>query len=460
MTGGLERHAATNLIASNPPFAGLSISSQRVTLGSNQMSLTRETTYHVARGAAAIDEHDATGPPSSAEHSRFYSLDAVRSGMMLLGIFYHASSLYYYIFGRGLVTKAFRDAQTSHALLYIDRGLHIFRMPVFFVVAGFFGALLYARRGSRGLIASRTRRVLVPLIVAWILLVPAISRGVLFAAAAGSPQPLAPVFRLVASGQFYERSLFHLWFLYHLMILYTMALAAVWVSRQTGQRLRVKARSLFRRIVQSPWRPLLLALPTVLILEAMPRGDITRDLAFTPDVRILFAYSLFFAFGWLLFASSDLLPGFARNAPRNVAAAVLLFPVFLAVYGRGPQGSLAHFLTSSTDALITWLCVFGLIGLAVQYLNRPHPTIRYVSDASYWCYLVHYPIVIWLAGALSVVQMAGVLKVLVNLLATSGILLITYRFWVRPTFIGEWLNGRRVPAHPPIDPNWQPASQV
>lgn len=427
------------------------------------MSSTTGTANGLMRGRyAAMAPHDtAIAPASPGEGARFYSLDAVRSGMMLLGIFYHASSLYYYFFGRGLVTKAFRDAQTSHMFLYIDRGLHIFRMPVFFVVAGFFGALLYSRSGARGLIASRTRRVLVPLIVAWILLVPAINGGVLFAAgAARSAQPLARILRLVASGPFYDHALYHLWFLYHLMIFYTVALGTIWVSRRAGVRLRVQIRSLFRRIVQSAWRPVVLALPMLLILEGMPRGDITRDLAFTPDVRILFAYSVFFAFGWLLFGSRDLLPGFARSAPHSVVGAALLFPVFLAVYGRGPRGSLAHLITSGTDALITWLCVFGLIGLAVRYLNRPHPTIRYLSDASYWCYLAHYPLLIWIGAVLSLFQMPGVLKVLLNLLVTSAILLISYRFLVRPTFIGEGLNGRRAFSAPPIDPHWQSAARV
>jgi hypothetical protein len=46
----------------------------------------------------------------------------------------------------------------------------------------------------------------------------------------------------------------------------------IWVSRRAGVRLRVQIRSLFRRIVQSAWRPVVLALPMVLVREGMPRG--------------------------------------------------------------------------------------------------------------------------------------------------------------------------------------------
>jgi glucan biosynthesis protein C len=422
------------------------------------MSATAESAHRVAHRLHTATIGLDTRQESRGESPRFYSLDAVRSGMMLLGIFYHASSVYYFLFGQSLVTRSLRNAQTSVMLIYIDRALHIFRMPIFFVMAGFFGALLYTRRGPGGVIANRARRVLVPLAVAWLLLAPAIKGGILFAAAARSAEPFARVLDYLAAMRLYDdRTLYHLWFLYDLLIFYTGALVVTWVSRRIDARFRRRANGAFRRILQSTWRPVLLGLPTIMILEAMPRGDISRDLAFVPDARVLFIYSMFFAFGWLLYGSADLLPSFARHAPRQVALAALLFPVFLAAYGKGPRGSLAHLVTSSTDAMITWLCLFGLVGLAVRYLDRPTPMIRYLSDASYWLYLVHYPLVIWIAGALSRVEMAGALKVLVNLAITVSILLISYHYWVRPTFIGEWLNGRRAAARRPLDPHWQSA---
>ena len=40
--------------------------------------------------------------------------------------------------------------------------IHIFRMPIFFVMAGFFAAMLYLRRGPGGLAQNRATRIVVP----------------------------------------------------------------------------------------------------------------------------------------------------------------------------------------------------------------------------------------------------------------------------------------------------------
>ena len=51
---------------------------------------------------------------------------------------------------------------------------HIFRMSLFFFIAGFFGRLLYHKLGARGFWTNRAMRILVPLIVGWVILMPLI----------------------------------------------------------------------------------------------------------------------------------------------------------------------------------------------------------------------------------------------------------------------------------------------
>lgn len=50
--------------------------------------------------------------------------------------------------------------------------VHGFRMPVLFLVGGFFTAMLWQRRGLRGLIIHRIRRIGLPLGLAVVTLVP------------------------------------------------------------------------------------------------------------------------------------------------------------------------------------------------------------------------------------------------------------------------------------------------
>jgi peptidoglycan/LPS O-acetylase OafA/YrhL len=88
---------------------------------------------------------------------------------------------------------------------------------------------------------------------------------------------------------------------------------------------------------------------------------------------------------------------------------------------------------------------FGLIGLAVRYLDRPIRPVRYLSDASYWMYLVHLPLVVWAAALLRGVAVPPLAKTAIVLVAVVPVLLVSYRHGVRSTTIGVWLNGRRRP---------------
>jgi membrane-bound acyltransferase YfiQ involved in biofilm formation len=94
-------------------------------------------------------------------------------------------------------------------------------------------------------------------------------------------------------------------------------------------------------------------------------------------------------------------------------------------------------------SLVPWLLIFGLTGLFIRYLNRPIPLIRYISDASYWIYLVHPPVLIWLVWLLAPVPISAVSSFILLLLIATPILFLSYHYGVRSTFIGEFLNGRR-----------------
>ncbi len=89
---------------------------------------------------------------------------------------------------------------------------------------------------------------------------------------------------------------------------------------------------------------------------------------------------------------------------------------------------------------------FGSIGLCRRLLSGESKTMRYISDSSYWLYLVHLPLVIlaqWLVRDLPLptfVKFSGITIVV------SGFLLITYAYGVRYTPIGRLLNGPRTRA--------------
>ena len=99
---------------------------------------------------------------------RRHDLDALRAFAMLLGIVLHASLAYIGI--QWIVS----DEQTSPALSVAVSAIHGFRMPLFFLLSGFFTAMLYQRRGPKGLIAHRLKRIALPLAIGTVTVEPAI----------------------------------------------------------------------------------------------------------------------------------------------------------------------------------------------------------------------------------------------------------------------------------------------
>jgi peptidoglycan/LPS O-acetylase OafA/YrhL len=92
-----------------------------------------------------------------------------------------------------------------------------------------------------------------------------------------------------------------------------------------------------------------------------------------------------------------------------------------------------------------WCWIFGLIGLAIRYLSEVSPVRRYVADASYWMYLLHLPVLAFFAAWWNPLPWHWTIKYPLQIAATLAVLLVSYRYLVRSTFIGATLNGRRYP---------------
>ncbi len=95
-------------------------------------------------------------------------------------------------------------------------------------------------------------------------------------------------------------------------------------------------------------------------------------------------------------------------------------------------------------SLITWLLIFGCIGFTQQFFSSESRFCRYFSDASYWFYLAHLPvqfqILLWIGDE----PWHWSLKFLTYILGTIAVLLPSYHYLVRPTWIGWLLNGKRI----------------
>ena len=395
---------------------------------------------------------------------------------MLLGIGLHAAIPF--VPWRG-------DDETGVWLLDVFVGfVHGFRMPLFFVISGFFTAMLWRRRGLRSLIRHRLRRVGLPLLVGCFTIIPAVWIGII----SGWVISGEVTWEQLESGEgvgAYEEALeedleavegddatdrggagtdaeseskagaeekggegigfAHLWFLW--MLLWQVAgFAAVvsWVRR------RARRRSVERRLSERAASRILWSLPVLSVLPqlAMVEGGFGPDTSegLIPAPQVLVYYACFFGFGALAYdhrgrGGEPLMDVVGRRWVIQLAVGtVVLFPAGLALL----EGLWSA--SALLQIVFAWTMSFGLIGLFRRFMSGARFRVRYLSDASYWMYLAHLPLVFVAQGIVARLGLPALVDFVVMCVAVTAALLVAYRYVVRYTFVGRLLNGRRTRA--------------
>jgi peptidoglycan/LPS O-acetylase OafA/YrhL len=197
--------------------------------------------------------------------------------------------------------------------------------------------------------------------------------------------------------------------------------------------------------VASPAAPLIFAIPSFFALLPMKWAGLEDPPSFVPQARIVAAYTVPFAFGWLLYRNAGLL-AVIRDRAWVYAGAALVPCVFYIGLVRIPlPRAVSFYADRAVHSLALWLLIFGLTGLFLRYMNGHSARMRYLSDASYFLYLAHMPVILVLQLAFEGVPWHPLLKIPVVLAISVPVLLAMYHYGVRPTFVGAALNGRRYP---------------
>lgn len=386
------------------------------------------TGAHVAlRGTHVVMGGTQAERPPPPE--RFHDLDALRAFAMLLGVFLHAAlfllpdpkpdndvpawpAYHPYAHDTPPVANPY-----SYVLLLI----HGFRMPLFFMLSGFFTAMLWRRRGARALAVHRLKRIVVPLAVGMFTVVPTVA---LF-----YPDHLSG---FVGWTTAWSRDLYHLWFLLYLLLMAAGFLVLVRLGARFQSRL---------------WW---LLLPLVLVPQYAMRETFGVDVpsGFLPMPDAFLYYAFFFLFGAVFHERGTTV---RRWWTAGLPVALLLFmPGVALAYPDQIDALSAHvdaawFQVASAGVQVSfaWLASFGMMGLFRWVAGRERYWVRYMSDASYWIYLWHLPLIIGgqlLATAWQVGPHAAYLLICA---AATAVLLAAYQIGVRYTFIGATLNGPR-----------------
>ena len=163
---------------------------------------------------------------ANSEAGRIHGLDAYRGVLVSLGVVLHTSLFLIAGDVGGWNEEPF--SLWMLPIMWCNHTIHLFRMPAFFVLSGFFGALLWQRRGARATIQNRFERLFLPLIVVAMLLEPVrvASFKLTEAYMQGASDVFAPVAETLNEATWVPE-LYHLWFLNYLVWIVALTLPLV-----------------------------------------------------------------------------------------------------------------------------------------------------------------------------------------------------------------------------------------
>lgn len=308
----------------------------------------------------------------------YYGLDQLRSALMLIGVLIHTVALINPFYQWNYISR-YRN-EFIHDLVYVT---HFFRMETFFVIAGFFSAMVLLKKGSRYFLNGRYKRVLVPLISS-ILFINTFEVWFIVENGIKTRQQIGPPDFIV-----------HSWFLLTLMILSWLCLLPIdrildWLGRRT-LLIRLGIMTIY---IFCPY------LMKFLCRIFIPEQDFPLFYTlFDYFVERTLYYSLYFFLGYQIYRSENLKALLKDKKVFNVITITALSGLFYQYCTIGAEPSNQPALLSQSFSLIlSHITALSTSWVLFSFFSKTHfqpsHTSAFFVRSAIIIYLFHHPLVI------------------------------------------------------------------
>ncbi|WP_321391023.1 acyltransferase family protein [uncultured Desulfuromusa sp.] len=309
---------------------------------------------------------------------RYHYLDFARGLLMSLGVVIHSAQVY------SLEPWRVHSEENSLMFNHIINIIHLFRMPSFYVISGFFAMMLYQRYSLKNFYLNRLIRLGVPLFFCGLFL-NSINHYLSYGNAAKGLSAFDLSYWLGGGW------LGQLWFLANLIIyIVFLALLMNYFKEAVSKisYLKVPSISIFILI------PLVLFL-TLRIAWRLPTPPYGDAWIFITTTNFIF-YLPFFLLGVIFFVNQTAFKEFMDS----VLLAFVGLIIYLTLYYVNLENSVYVYLKEISSYLCLVCFIVLMLKLFNCYFNRNSNLIRSISDSSYTVYLVHPPILLIIASFL------------------------------------------------------------
>jgi glucan biosynthesis protein C len=376
---------------------------------------------------------------SSQISSRLYYMDNLRALAMLLGVVFHAALAYSPRLNESWFTS---EQQNSILLEFSVYFLHLFRMPLFFFISGFFALMMIEKKSAKTYLQNRTKRILLPFVLFLPLVIGSIMLLIGWALGNVDNPPIFLQFLGSPEAKQMAPSTMHLWFLFNL---YLFAIMAVCLHK-----MKLFSHTMSKRLATKPF--FLLVLPLLLLpalitqTSPLPAAD-----KFYPQLWSFGFYGVLFLAGGLLYKHQQLLSDLFRYQTALLVISVIAYGYFfkhipaelnVKMAQESVTWSLSHSVLALTEAIIAVYMTLYCLMLGKRLLNTKNRTLTFIANSSYWTYLLHIPILLFIQFQLLNLDINMWLKFLLSVVVTLLVCFVSYLLLVKKTLIGRLLNGK------------------
>ena len=342
-----------------------------------------------------------------AVSERLYGLDVLRTVAMLLGLVLHAELvlLNHSVLGTILPSAVAVAPEPAGWVWGSQVWIHLWRMPLFFVLSGFFAAMMIGRIGWQAFLGDRLVRIL------------------------GATVVFSLLYSILLDRPFGQ--LDHLWFLWFLIL--CCAVVALWHAAGLRHDWGISP-----RLTLAAW-------PVAALLAAFGRSDALwhriPDVPWELEWRGFLYYLAFFLIGHGLWNGTG--TGHALSRMRTAAGWLALGTAGWAGLMIDHAGTWPALLRVLLSGAATAGYTLGLIGLCLALFHRSSPLLTWLVRGAYPIYILHlYPTL--LAAALLIA--AGASQVVVVIGGALGGFAAAVALWyalVRYTPLDWVISGYR-----------------
>lgn len=349
--------------------------------------------------------------PSVLNH-REHHWDALRAFLMIIGIPYHVAMAY-----RANDVWIVNAREGDLIFTWMAGVIHLFRMPAFFVIAGYFATLLLLRRAPQDWLKNRLIRLGLPFLACLLTFNPLLnlftelSNFHLWGALASWEK------NSLVSGGYWVR---HLWFIIVLLYLCMMAAGLSKLAPATSRAELPHQRDAWL----AKHMPLALIAIGVLVgiwqagaIELFYIAGLATNIP-QEILRLdqLISYAPWFALGWIICRAPQFREALHRPSPLLATIALISIVLYLQV-GRDVHPMTERFI--GTIAAITMTQI--LVAAFKRFADQPHPLVQALVSGAFVIYLVHLPITAGLVVLGQDIAIPVVAKGAINMVLTLAL---------------------------------------